>query len=153
MPHFAALQVHLRVDKASCLSALGETDSAAAEIRSVLDEISRLPEPAKSGMLLEAGKIFSFAGDIAAAEDCWQRAINGTKTTEQVETYARALANLADLRLKRVDDASQTEGLAMMQTAASLKALCGDLHGLANTYDHLGSITGDVNGSNPHWHI
>jgi tetratricopeptide (TPR) repeat protein len=139
MPHREALELRRRLDRASCLSSLGKTDLAASEIRSVVDVINGLPDPDKSAMLLEAGKIFSFSGETDLAEDCWQRAASGTKNEpEQVEIYGRALANLANLRLKRTDDASQTEGLAMMQAAATLKLNCGDLHGLANTYDLLG---------------
>jgi tetratricopeptide (TPR) repeat protein len=139
MPHGKALALRRRLDRASCLCALGKTESAASEIRSVVDVINGLPEPDKSGVLLEAGKIFSFSGETDLAEDCWQGSVKGTKDDpKQVETYARALANLADLRLKRADDASQMEGLAMMQAAATLKVNCGDLHGLANTYDLLG---------------
>jgi tetratricopeptide (TPR) repeat protein len=133
------LEMHLRLNKASCRSALGQHALAVEDAAAVLRQLSVIPKSEHPGFLLECGKVFHLAGDNDRAGDCWLKALELAKDEpEQIEIYARVLANLADLKLHDPDLTVQQDGVAMMATAAYLKVGIGDLHGLANSYDLLG---------------
>ena len=63
------VEAHIRLDKASCLSALGQHSTAANEAADLINSLSALPKSEHSGFLLQCGKIFHLAGDTSRAEE------------------------------------------------------------------------------------
>lgn len=139
--HSKKLLLHVKIQYAISLAALGYLDEACNSFDEIINEIEGIDiQPLMAGGLyLEAGKAHTQINQIEKAEKYWNKACSIFENLEnEVEHLARAKANLGSLLLNNENKAKQEEGVQLIKESSNLKRMVGDLDGLAANYCNLG---------------
>lgn len=125
--------------KATSLAHMGRHREARALADSVLAAITSLATETQAAMQLELSRVFLLGGHNPEAVAACRAAMDLTANQpRQVEVHAKAMANLATIHLRSGTEQTEAEGVALMEKAMTLKEQCGDLQGLANSFNNLG---------------
>lgn len=132
-------EVEIKKIAAVSFIALGDYDGACKLFDEILlyDKKNALEPKMKAGILLEAGKAYSLNNNDDKAREFWNESLQIFEKENDVEHYARALANIGFLRLKNKDEKKQEEGLQLIEDSSEIKRRIGDIEGLANNYSNL----------------
>jgi tetratricopeptide (TPR) repeat protein len=141
--HSTRLAIALR--KATSLSHLKRTDEALAVAPAAEQELPHVSPAMGAGTLLPLSQTYLLCEATDEAETaCNQSIALAEGKPDLYEVHARALANLASIKLGSGVEQTEAEGVTLMERAIELKAQCGDLQGLANSYNNLGLYYGRI---------
>ena len=131
-------RVCIQFRKATSLAHLNKIDEALRLADSVAKDLDLLSPDNQAGILLELSRVYLMCGKTKAAEQACQRCVAESEGKQNLhEIHARALANLASIKLESGAEHTEAEGVVLMERAIELKTSSGDVQGLANSYSNL----------------
>lgn len=93
----------------------------------------------KAAVYVEAGKAFNCNKEEKKALIAWEKASDiYSKYDDEINSYSRVKSNIGSTLLKSSDENQQQIGINMIEESSKIKAMYGDIEGLANNYCNLG---------------